>query len=158
MSPKRFTMAPTAQWVSSEAENRTSSEQTHSALVVCDWMISRKSVTFAALFSCCMAGATRKCCRHGARCVYTIQPCISLGRVHVCLAVTSHLCFRQNDLDLLRATTITCGWNWYRNNSTENLPWRRKFSHRTWRDSNLRPFDHESVVVLMIWAIPTPQH
>ena len=117
MSPKRFTIATIQQWVSSEAENRTFSEQTHCAQVVCDWMISLKSVTFAALFSCCMAGATWKCCRHGARCVYTIQPCISLGRVYVCLAATCHLHFWQNDRDLLRATAVTRGWNGHRNNS-----------------------------------------
>ena len=28
--------------------------------------------------------------------------------------------------------------------STERRPWRRKFSHRSSRDSNLRPFNHES--------------
>ena len=48
--------------------------------------------------------------------MYTIQPCTSLqchftqnhiGRVQVCLAVTCHLHFRQNDRDLLCATAVT---------------------------------------------------
>ena len=65
-----------------------------------------------------------KCCRFGASSVYTIQPCTSLqchfiqshiDRVYVCLAVTCHLRFWQNDGDLLRATAVTRGWNGYRN-------------------------------------------
>ena len=56
-----------------------------------------------------------KCCRLGASSVYTIQPCTSLqcrfiqnriGRVYVCLGVTCHLHFWQNDRDLLRATAV----------------------------------------------------
>ena len=39
------------------------------------------------------------------------------GRVHVCLAVTCRPHFWQNDRDLLRATAVTRGWNWYRNKS-----------------------------------------
>ena len=35
--------------------------------------------------------------------------------MHVCLVVTCHLHFRQNDRDLLRATAVTRGWNGYRN-------------------------------------------
>ena len=63
-----------------------------------------------------------KCCRLGASSVYTIQPYTSLqyhsiGRVHVCLAVTCQLHFWQNDRDLLRATAVTRGWNGYRNKS-----------------------------------------
>ena len=38
-------------------------------------------------------------------------------RVHVCLAVTCHLHFWQNDRDLLHATAVTRGWNRYRNKS-----------------------------------------
>ena len=34
--------------------------------------------------------------------------------VRVCLAVTCLLHFWQNDRDLLRATAVTRGWNWYR--------------------------------------------
>ena len=56
----------------------------------------------------------------------TIQPCTSLqchfiqshiGRVYVCLAVTCHLHFWQNDRDLLHAAAVTRGWNGYRNKS-----------------------------------------
>ena len=67
-----------------------------------------------------------KCCRFGASSVYTIQPCTRsqchfiqshIGRVYVCLGVTCHLHFWQNDRDLLRATAVTRGWNGYRNKS-----------------------------------------
>ena len=37
------------------------------------------------------------------------------NRAHVCLAVTCHLHFRQNDLNPLHATAVTPGWNGYRN-------------------------------------------
>ena len=39
-----------------------------------------------------------------------------IRRVHVCLALTCHLHFWGNDLDLLRATAVARGWNRYRNN------------------------------------------
>ena len=59
------------------------------------------------------------------RYAYTIQPCIisrhfmqsHILRVHVCLVVTCHLHFWQNDRDLLRAAVRTRGWNGYRNKS-----------------------------------------
>ena len=66
-----------------------------------------------------------------------------IRKVYACLAATCHLHFWQNDQDLLRATAVTRGWNVYRV-STESRPWRRKFSHRSCRDSNPRPFSHES--------------
>ena len=97
-----------------------------------------------------------KCCRFGASSVYTIQPYTRLqchfiqshiDRVYACLAVTCHLHFWQKDRDLLRATAV-------RNNgggtdtkirvSTESWLWRRKLSRRSCRDSNPRPFNHES--------------
>ena len=64
--------------------------------------------------------------------------------VHACLAVTWRLHFWQNDRDLLRATAVTRGWNGYRNVSTESLPWRRKISRHSCRDSNPRHFNQES--------------
>jgi len=39
--------------------------------------------------------------------------------VYVCLAVTCHLHFWQNDRDLLRATAVTQGWNGYQNESAQ---------------------------------------
>ena len=39
------------------------------------------------------------------------------SKPHVCLAVTCHLRFWQNDRGLLRATAVTRGWNGYRNKS-----------------------------------------
>ena len=56
-----------------------------------------------------------------ARSVYTIQPCHfmqnHIRKVHVCLAVTCHLHFWQNDRDLLPATVVTRGWNICQNKS-----------------------------------------
>ena len=67
-----------------------------------------------------------KCCCLGASSVYTIQSCTNLkchfiqshiGTVYVCLAVTCHLHFWQNDRDLLHAAVVTRGWNGYWNKS-----------------------------------------
>ena len=52
---------------------------------------------------------------------YNHAPChfkqSHIRKVYVCLAVTCHLHFWQNDRDLLRATVVTWGWNGYRNKS-----------------------------------------
>ena len=102
-------------------------------------------------FGCYMAGATRNCCRLDARSVHTIQPYTSLQchfirshirSVRVLLTITCHMHFWQNYRDLLRATTVPRRWNWYRNNSRES--WPRKFSCRSFRDSNPPPFDNVS--------------
>ena len=79
---------------------------------------------------------------------YNHAPChfmqSHIRKVHACLAVTCHLHFWRNDRGLLRATAVTRGWNGYRNMSQHRkLPWRRKFSRRSCRDLNPRPFDHE---------------
>ena len=67
-----------------------------------------------------------------------------IRKVHACLAVTCHLHYWQNDQGLLRATAVTRGWNGYRNKSQHRkLTRRRKFSRRSCRDSNPRPFNHE---------------
>ena len=70
-----------------------------------------------------------------------------IRRMHACLAVTCHLHFWRNDRDFLRATAVTRGWNGYRNKSTKSSSQRereREFSRHSWRDSNPRPFNHES--------------
>ena len=104
-----------------------------------------------------MAGATWNYCRLGASSVYTIQPCTSLqchfiqshiGRVYVCLAVTCHLHFWQNDLDILRATAVTLGWNVYRNKSQHsNLTLEKKILPPLQSGEFPEPFDHESDVL-----------
>ena len=61
--------------------------------------------------------------------VYTVQSCTmschfmqsQIRRVYVWLAVTCHLHFWQNDLDLLWATAITRGWNGYWNKSAQKV-------------------------------------
>ena len=53
--------------------------------------------------------------------LYNHAPChlmqSHIRKVYVCLAVTCHLHFWQNDQDLLRATAVTRKWNGYRNKS-----------------------------------------
>ena len=80
---------------------------------------------------------------------YNHAPCYfmqsHIRKVYACLAVTCHLHFWQNDRGLLRATAVIRGWNGYRNKSQHRkLTLERKFSRRSCRDSNPRPFDHES--------------
>ena len=42
-------------------------------------------------------------------------------KVYVCLAVTCHLQFGQNDQNLLCATAVTQGWNGYQNKSAQKV-------------------------------------
>ena len=67
----------------------------------------------------------------------------SIRKVYACLAVTCHLHFWQNDRDFLRATAVTRGWNGYRNKSQHRKSTLRKFSRRSSRDTNPRPFNHQ---------------
>ena len=71
-----------------------------------------------------------------------------IRKVHACVAVTCHLHFWQNDRGLLRATAVTRGWNGYRNNSQHRKltleKKKKKISRRSCRNSNPRPFNHES--------------
>ena len=80
---------------------------------------------------------------------YNHAPChfmqSHIRKMYACLAVTCHLHFWQNDRDLLRATVVTRGGTDTEIRvSTESWPWRRRFSRRSCRDSNPRPFSHES--------------
>ena len=69
-----------------------------------------------------------------------------IHKVYVCLAVTCHLHFWQNDRDL--STAVTRGWNGYRNKSQRRKSTlEKKFSRPSCRDSNPRPFNHESGAV-----------
>ena len=96
-----------------------------------------------------------KCCHFGAGSVYTIQPCTMLqcrfiqshiGRVCVCLGVTYHLHFWQNDRDLLRATAVAGGWNRYWNKCQH-----RKLTLEKKIFPGLKPRTFSS----NHWAIPT---
>ena len=63
----------------------------------------------------------------------------------MCLAVTCQLHFKQNDLNLFRATAVTRGWNEYQNKSQHGkLPLEKKILAAPGGDLNPRPFDHES--------------
>ena len=67
----------------------------------------RPSSVVATLFDSCMAGAAQNCCCPLHVLCTPAQPCIisrhfmqsDIQRVHVCLAVTCHLHYRQNDWD-----------------------------------------------------------
>ena len=80
------------------------------------------SSVLTVLFCCWMAVAMWNCCRLGAHFVYTIQLSTRFTvshhvkphtRVQVCLDVTCHLHFWQNDQNLLVlfAAAVTWGWN-----------------------------------------------
>ena len=71
---------------------------------------------------------------------------IHIRKVYACLAVTCHLHFLAEWPGFF---TCYCGNTGGGTDteirvSTESRPWRRKFSRRSSRDSNPRPFNHES--------------
>ena len=93
---------------------------------------------------------------------YNHAPChfmqSHIRKVYACLAVTWHQYFWRNDRDLLCATAVTRGWNGYRNKSQHRkLTLEKKLSRRSCRDSNPRPFDHESGA-LTTELSPLPSH
>ena len=80
---------------------------------------------------------------------YNHAPChfmqSHIHKVYACLAVICHLHFWQNDWDLLHATAVTQGWNGYRNKSQHRKSTlEKKILPPLRRDSNPRPFNHES--------------
>ena len=80
---------------------------------------------------------------------------IHIRKVYACLAVTCHLHFWQNDRDLLRATAVTRGWNGYRNKSQHRKSTlEKKISRRSSKDSNPRPFNHESGALTTELSLP----
>ena len=92
---------------------------------------------------------------------YNHAPChfmqSHIRKVYACLAVTCHLRFWQKDRGLLRATTVTRGWNGYRNKSQHRKltlekkilpPLQQGFEPATFR-SRVRCSNH--------WAIPAPR-
>ena len=110
-----------------------------------------QSGVLAALFGCYMAGAAWNCCHLGTHAVYTIQPCISL-QCYLFKATDMGACVFSCNLppallaewlETLCATVVT--WRWNRNrNKSQHWKWRRIFSHRSCRDLNPRPFNHQS--------------
>ena len=78
-----------------------------------------------------------------------------IRKVYACLAVTCHLHFWQNDRDLLCATVVTRRWNGYRNKSQHRKSTlEKKLSRRSSRDSNPRPFNHESSALTTELSLP----
>ena len=92
---------------------------------------------------------------HGPVYCMTLRETAYIGWMYVCLVVTCHLRFLQNDRDLLRATAVTRGSGGGGGGGGERTPkqesaqkvdtGRRKSSRRSCPDSNPRSFDHESV-------------
>jgi len=78
---------------------------------------------------------------------YNHAPChfmqSHICKVYACLVVTCHLHFWQPDRDLY-VLLRQHGTDTEIRVSTESRPWRRKVSRRSCRDSNPRPFNHES--------------
>ena len=104
----------------------------HSSCMCSEWkrsfLISTKVVYWQRyLVASCMAGATRNCCCLSKFCVHHTtmdQFTVSLHTVHVCLSVTCHLHFWQNDRDLLHATVVTeGGTDTEIRGITESWPW-----------------------------------
>ena len=115
---------------------------------------------------CHMTRAMRNCCRLGASSEYPVQSWTSwqchlirshIRGMHVCLAVTCHQHFWQNDRDSLRATAVKLGWSGHRSknrtaqkadpekeNSLAALAWTRA------RDLSI------TTLSLYHWAIPAP--
>ena len=96
-----------------------------------------------ALLACYMAGAieTAAFWAHALCTPYNPAPVYTVSRnhvpgVYVCLAVTWHFYFWQNDRDLLRVTALTRGLNGYRNESTQKVDPGEKKSSRS-HDSDL---------------------
>ena len=84
---------------------------------------------------------------------------IHIRKVYACLAVTCHLHFWAEWLGFF---TCYCGNTGGGTDteirvSTESRPWRRKFYRRSSRDSNPRPFNHESGA-LTTELSPPPMH
>ena len=76
--------------------------------------------------------------------------------VYVCLAVTCHQHFGQNDQDLLHAAAVIQGGIDIKVRvSTASWPQRRKFTHHTCRDSNLQPFNRESSALPLSYPCST---
>ena len=77
---------------------------------VATWLVPRETAAMSAHVLCTL---------HSHAPVYSLTSCKSchIRRVHACLAVTCHLHLRQNARGLLRSTSVTLGWNGYRNKS-----------------------------------------
>ena len=74
----------------------------------------------------------------------------------MCLAVTCHQHFGQNDQDLLHAAAVTQGRTDIKARvSTASWPQRGKFTHHTCRDSNLQPFNRESSALPLSYPCST---
>ena len=76
-------------------------------LTVLAWLVPHETAAILAQVLCTPYNHVTSCKATYVRCV--------------CLAVTCHLHFWQNDWDLLCATAVTWGWNGYRNKSAQKV-------------------------------------
>ena len=95
--------------------------------LVVAWLVPRETAAVSAQVLCTLS--VKPCCNLQCRFIQSL-----IGRVHVCLAVTCHLHFWQNDRDLLRATAVTQDGT----DTTQEVDHEKNISRRS------RPFDHES--------------
>ena len=79
-----------------------------------------------------------------------------IRKVHTCFAVTCHLHFQQNDLDLLHATAVAQRWNGYQNKSRHRKLTMEKKIHPLFLQG-FKPATFQSQVQHSNhWAIPAP--
>ena len=81
---------------------------TDSTLLVLAWLVPHETAAVSAQVLCTPFNCAP---------VYSHFIQSHIGRAYVCLVVTCHLHFWQNDQDILHATVVTRGWNGYRNKS-----------------------------------------
>ena len=77
--------------------------------LVVTWLVPRKTAAVSAHVLCTPYNHAQ------VYCVTFLEAALDTYRMHVWIAVTCHVHFRQNDRDVLRATAVTRGWNEYRN-------------------------------------------
>ena len=97
---------------------------------------------------CYLTSLMWACFRIGSHYAWTAYSKFVGSRLYAYLGKTNHLHFWQKDQGLLRATTVTQGWNgcWIKV-STQSSLWRRKFSRRFCWGLKSQPFYHDSSAV-----------
>ena len=123
-----------------------------SAVLIATWLVPRETSAISAQGLCTPYNHTP---------VYSVTIRSHFSRVYVCLAVTCHLHFWQNDRDLLRATTVTRGWNGCRNKSQYRKLPRRKTNKQTTNKKTLLRLEPETFRLRVRrsnhWAIRAPR-
>ena len=88
--------------------------------LVVTWLVPRKTAAVSAHVLCTPYDHAQ------VYCVTLLEAVLDTCRVHVRIAVTCHVHFRQSDQDLLRAPAVTRGWSGYRNKFSLSCVYYRK--------------------------------